>query len=69
MCQKAAQELPQVRYIGWDIAFSKKGPVIVEGNEYPGYGILQFYLLKNSRTGHLKEIADVLKDEMQNIKL
>ena len=38
-------------------------------NEYPGYGLLQFYKLKGKRTGHLKEIADVLGDEMNNIKL
>ena len=62
-------KLPQVRYIGWDVAFSVSGPVIVEGNEYPGYGFLQFHKLTGSRTGHLKTIADVLGDEMNNIKL
>ena len=69
MCEKAALRVPQVRYIGWDVAFSENGPVIVEGNEYPGYGILQFYKLKGKRTGHLKEVADVLGDEYQKIKL
>lgn len=69
MCEEAHIRLPQVRYIGWDIAFSVNGPVMVEGNEYPGYGILQFYKLKNKRTGHLKEVADVLGDEFKNIKL
>jgi len=69
MVKKLAKQIPQVRYIGWDIAFSKNGPVLVEGNEYPGYGIIQFYKLKNKRTGHLKEIADVLKEEMNQIKL
>lgn len=60
MCKKAALEIPEVKYVGWDVAFTNKGPVIVEGNEYPGYGILQFYKLKNKRTGHLKEIQDIL---------
>ena len=69
MVVEAAEKIPQVRYIGWDIAFSKNGPVMVEGNEYPGYGLLKFYKLKGKRTGHLKEIADVLGDEMNNIKL
>ena len=68
MCKKAALEVQDVRYVGWDIAFSNKGPVIVEGNEYPGYGILQFYKLKNKRTGHLKEIQDIIGDEVKNIK-
>lgn len=69
MCEEAALKVPQVRYIGWDVAFTDKGPVFVEGNDYPGYGLLQHYKLKNKRTGHLKEIADVLGDEMKNIKL
>ncbi len=69
MVEEAHLRLPQVRYIGWDIAFSVNGPVMVEGNEYPGYGILQFYKLKNKRTGHLKEVADVLGDEFKDIKL
>ena len=69
MCKEAALKIPQVRYIGWDVAFTNKGPVIVEGNEYPGYGLVQFYKLKGKRTGHLKEISDILGDEMEKIKL
>lgn len=65
MCQEAALKLPQVRYIGWDIAFTDNGPVMVEGNEYPGYGILQFYKLKNSREGYLKVLRDILGDELK----
>lgn len=69
MCKEAHRRIPQVRYIGWDVAFSKDGPVLVEGNEYPGYGLVQHFALKNKRTGHLKEVADVLGDEFKDIKL
>lgn len=69
MCKEAHMRIPQVRYIGWDIAFSVKGPVVVEGNEYPGFGLVQHYKLKDKSTGHLKEISDILGDEMKNIKL
>ncbi len=69
MVEQAHLRLPQVRYIGWDIAFSVNGPVMVEGNEYPGYGVLQHYALKGKRTGHLQEVADVLGDEFDSIKL
>lgn len=40
VCQ-AALEIPQIGYMGWDIAFTPDGPVLVEGNEYPGNGLLQ----------------------------
>ena len=69
MCKKAALQVPEVRYVGWDIAFSNKGPVIVEGNEYPCYGIIQYFKLKDKRTGHLKDIEDVVGDEIKNIGL
>lgn len=41
MVCRAAEEIPQLGYLGWDIAFSVRGPVLVEGNEYPGNGLLQ----------------------------
>ena len=69
MCKDAALDLPECRYIGWDVAFSEKGPLIVEGNEYPGFGLIQHYKLHDSKTGHKKEIADILGDEMKNIKI
>lgn len=68
MCLRAALEVPQVRYVGWDVAFSVNGPLIVEGNEYPGYGLLQFYRLTGKRTGHLKEIRDIIGDEVDRVK-
>ena len=69
MCMEAAKKVSQIWYIGWDVAFTEHGPLIVEGNEYPGCGLLQFYKLKGKKTGHLKDIDDVLQDEMNNIKL
>ena len=34
MAKKAATVVPQVRYIGWDIAVTPHGPTIIEGNDY-----------------------------------
>ena len=66
LVKQTAGVVPEIGYVGWDVAFSTKGPVIVEGNEYPGYGIVQFYKLKNTRTGHLKDIEDIIgKEEME----
>lgn len=41
LCVKAAQEVPQVGYIGWDVAFTPNGPCLVEGNEFPGHDLYQ----------------------------
>ena len=69
MALKAALEVPEVRYVGWDFAITEKGPVIVEGNEYPSYGLVQYYLLNKNNVGHLKQIKDIIGDEINNIKL
>lgn len=41
LVKEAALVIPQMRYVGWDVCFSKSGPVLVEGNEYPGHDIYQ----------------------------
>ena len=41
MINNAASEIPEVGYIGWDIAISDKGPIIIEGNTEPGYKYYQ----------------------------
>lgn len=33
---RAACEIPQVAYVGWDVAIGKDGPVLIEGNCFPG---------------------------------
>ena len=33
---EAAKLIPEVRYIGWDVAITNDGPAIIEGNSFPG---------------------------------
>ena len=69
MALEAALVVPEVRYVGWDIAITDNGPVIMEGNEYPSYGLVQYYLFNDEHEGHLASIEKVLGDEMKKIKL
>ncbi len=41
LCLKAAMEIPEFRYIGWDVCITPTGPAIIEGNDYPGYDFWQ----------------------------
>lgn len=41
LVRQAAALIPEMGYLGWDIAFSENGPLLVEGNEFPGHDIYQ----------------------------
>ncbi len=43
MIRRAALVVPEVRYTGWDVAITKDGPVIIEGNTRPAYDMCQNY--------------------------
>ena len=36
LSRQAAKVVPQIRYVGWDVAIAEDGPLIIEGNEYCG---------------------------------
>ena len=41
MVKKAALEIPQMRYVGWDVAITPNGPAIIEGNNYCAHDFWQ----------------------------
>lgn len=46
---RAALEVPEIKYVGWDVAITPNGPTFVEGNQYPGHDI--YGLPAHSRDG------------------
>ncbi len=42
MCLKAAQKVPQMRFVAWDVAITEDGPTFIEGNSFPSHAIPQF---------------------------
>lgn len=65
MIQKAAMEVPQVGYIGWDIAITPDGPVIIEGNTTPGYKYYQIpaHVEKDGTGGNRELYERCLRDK------
>lgn len=60
IAEKAGNLFPSLTFIGWDIALTKEGPVILEGNSSPGLTIIQ-------RTqGGLKKFYDKANDYIKN---
>lgn len=62
---KLAEELgkiiPEVGIVGWDIALSDKGPVIVEGNDFPGHDIYGLPPHRTDNIGVLPKFEKYLK--------
>ncbi len=61
---KLAEELsgiiPEMGVVGWDIAITPKGPVVVEGNEFPGHDIYQLPPHRTDGIGVLPEFEKIL---------
>lgn len=41
LVKKASLESDKILVVGWDVAISENGPVVIEGNRRPGLGIVQ----------------------------
>ena len=49
LCRTASRRVEEhLKYIGWDVAITPDGPVLVEGNNLPGYDMCQ-------NAGHVDE--------------
>lgn len=57
--KKAAAKFPQVGYIGWDVAITENGPVLIEGNVLPGYDMCQNTNLSGKDGGLLPVIRSI----------
>lgn len=58
MILKAAMVVPQLRYIGWDVAITPTGPAIIEGNNYCAH---DFWQLPGQRENGMGIIPEILK--------
>jgi len=57
LCLEAAYVEPGLRYVGWDVGITPKGPVLVEGNNLPGYDMPQNHLFHEDGIG-MKAVFD-----------
>lgn len=58
---EASKMIPQVAYIGWDVALSINGPCLIEGNEFPSHDLYQLPPHQVDGIGVLPEFQKVLK--------
>lgn len=54
--EKAAEQLPQIRIIGWDVAITDNDVELIEGNHNPDYELLEFM----GSTGYYEKIMQLI---------
>lgn len=59
-----AISIPEVGYVGWDIAITENGPVVVEANPFPGHDIYQSKIhMKADGTGLRKDFEKIIYED------
>lgn len=54
--EKAAEHLPQIRIIGWDVAITDNNVELIEGNHNPDYELIEFI----GSTGYYEKIRKII---------
>ena len=61
LCGKTAPMIPELKYLGWDIAILQDGIALIEANHFPGYDYLQMPPHTPDKIGmlpHFREFVD-----------
>ena len=60
LVKEASKLVPEVKLVAWDICLSENGPVIVEGNHFPGHDLYQLPPHRTNGIGVLPEFEKAI---------
>ena len=63
LVKSAAQVVPEVGYVGWDVCFTPQGPCLVEGNQFPGHDIYQLPVHTPDKIGIMPRFRAIQAEE------
>ena len=63
-CEKAALEIPEVGYIGWDVSITKDNDIcFIEANEFPGHDLYGLPPHRKNNIGLLPKFKEAMERE------
>lgn len=63
MVKEASLLIPEIAYIGWDVAITNDGPSLIEGNSYPG--IFQIKPSLGYKTGLVPKYEEIMGIDLE----
>ncbi len=63
LCEEASTVVPEIGYAGWDVCLSDDGPLLIEGNEFPGHDIYQLPPHRDGNEGLLPLFKKAMEEE------
>ena len=60
MCLSAAQKIPSMRFVAWDVAITQDGPRFIEGNSFPSHAVPQFAAHYPDGIGIMREFREFM---------
>ena len=69
MVLEAALVNDKVNLVGWDVAISTNGPLIIEGNRGPGFDLVQVLLKKGTKYMLDDLLEEIRKSELKEEKV
>lgn len=64
LVKKAGQVVPQVGLVGWDVSVTENGPLLIEGNDFPGHDIYQLPPHRTNGIGVLPKFERALGEKI-----
>ena len=61
LVEKAALRVSEIGYVGWDLAFTENGPLLIEGNHFPGHDIYGMPALTENGIGVLPRFQEAMR--------
>ena len=60
-CRQAATVVPGIRMVGWDVCITENGPLLIEGNPFPGNDLTQLPEHMKGGFGRYHQFMDIIE--------